>query len=308
MRKWMGLMVILGLLSVGGCAFSDPRISGTPPTPPVEPEFIENVATSTQELQTTWATVAGLAKLDPDQPKWATMAETLEALWIVVVGPDPVNRIPAFNADIGEPATFATVEEATKDAEEALTSSRDVHREMGKTSSGMDALLWGSIAASCAQMLQGLTGSYQNPVVANQQITVTITDEESALKDLIISYDEAIFALRTSQGFSSWDIAGKLAPMATSLDRQMSRLMLIADERDIQVEAVAIYDLPAGRDDQAAMVLLRASQASVVDSAAVWLASADSGEDATNFLISASTVGLSLGVGTAQWPGFPDTT
>jgi len=306
MRKIILLGLILSVFSLTGCAFSDPRITGTPETSAFDDVFSANATASAIELQSAWAAVAGLAKLNPDQEKWSTIADTLHGLWVVVTGPDPVNRIPAMTQDIGEASTFVDDKAALTEVEAAVTLAYEAHLVRAKTSQGLEALLWGSIAASLAQINQGLTGAYGAPILANSAVTVTITDEDSALSDLIVSYDEAVFALRTSLGFLSSSRVTQVAKIATTWEREMESLLAIAAEREVIPETTAIYSLPPGRDDKAGMALLASSQQSIVESAATWVACAEDPSVGVDILVSAATITSAQGIGIAQWPGFPD--
>jgi hypothetical protein len=306
MRKIAIVSLIISLITLSGCAFSDPRISGTPPRVAMEEAFTVNLAESAEELQLAWASVAALREGEPGQEKWAAMAETLESLWLVMVGPDPINRVPAINVDIGDPAPFDNIESAKTSAESALTLASQAHVARAQSSNGMEALLWASVAASLSQVRTGIAGPYANPVVGFPSTTVTITSDDEALNDLIISYDEAVFALRTSLGFLSPDLKTQFAAIATTWERELEQLMVIAGERNLQPDAVAIYALPPGRDDAAGMRLLVSSQQSIIQSAAVWVASADDPSAAMTYLLSSATVTSDLGVGCALWPGFPD--
>ena len=301
------LVTVVVLFGLVGCAFSDPRLVGTPPTASHDEQFALEATTSAHDLQAAWSAVAAMGVLEPENPKWTAMASTLESLWLVMKGPDPLNRIPAI-LDIGEPFVLDDYETTRTSAQTALVSLLDTHLDHAKASTGVESGMWGSLAASLAQLNDGFTGSYEMAVPANPDVTLMQIEEATALQEVITRCDEGVFVLESIVGFLPEDHMDhpQYEAILVTLKHDLDTLLTLAAARNIEVEAPGAYTLPSGRDSAAAKSLLATTQRSLVDSAAVWVVSAGDPSTALEILMHAATMGTNLGVGYAVWPGWPD--
>jgi hypothetical protein len=301
----MGIALALACLS--GCALSDPRISGTPPTPTVSALVTAAQATA-PTLQAAWQAVAGLARFDPANTGWAAAATTLRDQWRVLVGPDPISRFAA-DADPGTPLTVSSAEGGLSAADAALTAARDAALAELESTPGLPAVFWAGLAAGVEQVRQGLTLTYGPATPANPAVTVAITDETAAWTTLISRYDETVFALDAATGF--FDPADpdrqQFPVIRAALHTDRAALAGLADAVNATPpEPAGIYELPPEHDAAAARALLAASQQRLVEAAAVWVASAADPTLAAPYLLKTATLTLDHGTGWAEWPGWPD--
>lgn len=302
----IAMILFLSLLSgLSGCAFSDPRIEGIPPTAPASSSALFSQAA--EEVRTAWGLVTGMAGADPAGPgqKWSAMSDTLRAQWLVLVGPDPVHRLAA--AGIASPSPSAAGTSVT--ADQALSTARDNDLSRAAGTKGVDAAFWASLAAGLEQVRLGLTGPYEAATPAAQSVTVAITDESAALSDLMSRYDEGIFAIRAAMGFldlSSPDGLAFRGALSSLQDDLASLTELAGPSGAVPSDAQGIYELPSGRDRDASLALLASTQKSLTEAAMVWVASASDPARATVYVMSDATLAMSFGIGTAVWPGWPD--
>ena len=306
MRKLSGLLigVMAATLALTGCAFSDPRIAGTPVAPATDPGLTAQ-AEAAGQTHTAWRAVAGLAAADPATPKWAVMADTLAAQWRVLSGPDALHRVSAVAADIGEPAAVEDADEALTTADDALRAVREANLDRAGQASGLAAVFWASLAAGAEQVRLGLRSDYGTATEADAGATIATTDPDTAWSELACRYDEGIFALRSALGFlDADDSAGEVIASAVAALRH--------DKASLGSASTAppgcpgIYELPPGRDRAASLNLLATTQQSLVEATAVWLASVDDPASAVGYLMTNATLASPLGLGQAVWPGWPD--
>jgi len=307
MRKLVKISVaaLLAVSVLSGCAFSDPRIEGAVPA---EPSSMGDFSQAGDDVHTAWEAVAGMAALDPSNQQWGLMTETLASQWIVLVGPDPLNRIQAKGADIGDPGSFASVDDGKTAADDALTTARDSALSQANSSTGLATAFWASLAAGLEQVRLGLSGAYDPAPKPDSNATVTIVDEPTALSELISRYDEAIFAIRSSMGFLD-----PADPDQSYFKALLSTLQSnLADLTDLAVTAQAtptphgIYELPDGRGHDAAFAMLASTQKALTEASVVWAASTSAPATATPYVMSNATFAMDYGLGTAAWPGWPD--
>ncbi|MCL2471810.1 MAG: hypothetical protein FWF25_08760 [Propionibacteriaceae bacterium] len=312
MGKLVGkaLVVVLVFTSLTGCAFSDPRIFGTPASPSANPALTSDQAQAATQIQQAWAALAGLATLDPTTPRWAAMADTLKAQWLVLVGPDPINRVSALNVDIGAANKLATIQDGTDTANDTLQTARDSFLAQAKQATGTTAAFWASLACSAEQIRQGIGGTYNTATPANQSATIQVVDEKTAVSNLISSYDEGVFAMRSAMGFldpGATGVQSRYQTVLGSLLNDASSLATVAQGMGItQDTSPPIYQLPPGRDSDASLALLASTQTSLIQASAQWVASANDPTQAITYMMNNATVGMPLGVGMAVWPGWPD--
>ncbi|MCL2482296.1 MAG: hypothetical protein FWF43_02535 [Propionibacteriaceae bacterium] len=312
MGKLVGkaLVVVLVLSSLTGCAFSDPRIFGTPAPPSANPALTSDLAQAATQIQQAWAALAGLASLDPTTDRWAAMADTLKAQWLVLVGPDPINRVSVLNVDIGPASSLTTIQDGTDAANDTLQTARDSFLDQAKQATGTTAVFWASLACSAEQIRQGMGGTYNTATPANQGATIQVLDEKTAVDTLLSRYDEGVFAIRSAMGFLDPGASGTVSRYQTVLgtvQNDAASLVSVAQGMGITQDTnPPIYQLPPGRDADASLALLTTTQASLVQASAQWVASAADPTQAITYMMNNATVGMPLGVGTAVWPGWPD--
>jgi len=274
-----------------------------------DPLFSAALVQGASDLRAAWSVVASIQAADPGTPKWEAMATTLEAQWMVLVGPDPLTRTPAVNIDIGAPTAPDPAEDPTLQAADALSAARDFDLEQAKASTGLAAAFWASLACSAEQVRLGLTGPYNDPVPADPAATILVTDEATALTAVLSRYDEGAFAMRAAEGFitSTGALQRGVITARLTIQDDMASLADVAATAHVTVPtSQAVYELPAGRDDAAAQSLLASTQASLVESTASWVASAADPSSAIDYMMTNATLAMPVGDGTAQWPGWPD--
>jgi hypothetical protein len=291
-------------LSLTGCAFSDPRIDGTPePWTPVAADVVftaqvDEVLTAHTQA---YAAVLSWEQTHPSDSLTAILA-TLAEQDSVLRGPSPQWRVPGDSL---------TPRPSTGDPTEALGILRDLCTTQASATTGETALLWASLAASAEQMRRGLSEGYSAPVLADSTRTVAILSEQDALSATIAAYHQAIFHVESSIGFvpPGDPLRDTLVNSVADLKSQRDTLMAYAEELGFgPVESRGIYSLPAQRDKDAALALVAQNQAKLVQAAGVWVASAPHPNLATRALLLTSTFGWPYGAGAAVWPGWPDLT
>jgi len=296
------------LAGLAGCAFSDPRIDGPAPSSWLEPGFAADLADMGTKLGSAWSAVAGLARDAPADSPLARMTQVVESQWRVVIGPDPVNRVPNTRADPGEPAAVTDTTDGLAKADAACATVRDTAQANAGKTAGITAAWWASLAAGAEQVRRGLQGAYDSPSPVDPGVTIALTELQTALPDLISRHQEGIFVLRTAMGFLTADADRAVFQSALStLQSELAALTDQAASRGVTPPtSPGIYELPGGRDSQAAMALLASVQQSLVEAAVVWVAATDDPARAVPYVMSAATLGSALGIGTAVWPGWPD--
>jgi len=299
----VAVLFVVSVLS--GCAFSDPRIAGTPPPGPSVPA---DFAQAADEVRTAWGAVSGLAGFDPDNRQWKDMSGTLSSQWLVIVGPDPLHRIAAVDANIGDPTPVSDLVDGTAAADEALTSARDNALSRANSSTGLAAAFWAGLAAGLEQVRLGLTGPYDVAVPPDPTATITVLDEPTSLSHLISRYDESIFAMRSAIGFLDPSDPDQSAfkVVLSALQTDLGTLTDLAISAEVAPAGQGIYELPPGRDHAAAMALLSSAQKSLTEASIVWAASAADPSQATPYVMSNAALAMGFGLGTAAWPGWPD--
>ena len=307
MRRILGLLVSVMVMSstLAGCAFSDPRIAGTPEPPSANPGLATQ-AEAAEEIQAAWQALASLAAADPATSKWAAMSATLQAQWRVLVGPDALNRVASVSANIGKPSTLSP-EEAVETAETALEKVRDADLVRARQSTGLTAAFWASLAAGAEQVRLGVQGDYTAAIPADLSATIATADPATAWSDLVCRYDEAVFALRSALGFLSSDDSARPAMVSAvaTLRRDEASLTSLSTSTTAP-SCSGIYQLPPGRDRTASLDLLTTTQQSLLEATAVWLVAAENPDKAIDYLMANATLASPLGLGAAQWPGWPD--
>ena len=290
---------------LAGCAFSDPRIEGVPPSGPAHSTQYAQVG---DDVHTAWGLLAGMADLDSSNGQWASMAQTLASQWLVLTGPDPLHRLPANEATLGDATLVADASDATAAANTALTSARDTALSQANSSAGLAAAFWAGLAAGLEQVRMGLAGPYEAATQPDHTVTITIMDESTALSDLISRYDEGVFAMRSAMGFMdpSDPDQSTFKVVLSTLQTDEATLTDLSVSTGASPTPPGLYELPSGRDHDAAMALLARTQKALTEASLVWAASSTDPTQATEYVMSNATLAMGYGLGTAAWPGWPD--
>jgi hypothetical protein len=241
------------------------------------------------------------------------MAKTLESQWLVLTGPDPINRV-AGEAQIGQAQAVAPGPDATTAADQALSTIRDNALARAAEARARAAAMWASLAASAEQLRQGLTNDYAAPPAVDPSVTLTVkvvndTVAGSGWIDLVNAYHEAIFAVKAAIGFLDPNGSDASAFEADLSDLQNHLASLIDLGRTIEATPPpgdGIYELPAGRDRAAALALLAQAQQRLTSASAIWVASTEDPASAAPYLVDNATLASAYTLGSAVWPGWPD--
>jgi len=308
MRRLAGLVVGIVLITAGlaGCAFSDPRISGTPPSPSTDAVIAAQFTAAANDVGTARLAVVTAAGANAGAGKWADMAATLGSSYQVLTGPDPINRIASTST--ATPGSLATSPSTTAgSANTSLTTLRDDALANAKAATGRTAAFWASLAASAEQVRLGLTGPYGTPAPVDPSATIETQDESTAVAALLTQYDGAIFGLRAALAFlGSADDQSTFESILASLQSDRATLANLTGPTPAPSPSQGIFELPAGRDRAAAMQILTEAQRGLAQASAVWVASAANPATAIGYLMSNATLAMDYGLGTAVWPGWPD--
>jgi len=300
------VVVVLAVL-LAGCAFSDPRIAGTPPTPTTDPAFAAQTTAAADEVKTAWQAVLAAAGADANSGKWADMTRTLGAWWQVLTGPDPVNRLA--NAVTADPGALPTTPpDPVRAADDSLATLRDDALVNANAATGRTAAWWAALAACAEQIRAGLAGHYGAPTAMNPAVTLTTTDEKTAIAGVQEQLDQAVFALKAALGFlePGGADAQTFSTILAGLTTDQAGLAALAGTPPSPSGSQGIYELPPGRDRAAALALLTDAQRGLVQATAIWVASTTSPTQAIGYYMKAAALGQAYGLGTAAWPGWPD--
>ena len=305
----MGMRIVVSsalslvmMVSLAGCAFSDPRIDDTP-KPWTSAQANSSFASQVEEVLAAHTKAYGIVSsyaVDHPSDSVTAILATLAAQDSVLRGPAPQWRTPGEamspRPSQGEPG-------------EALSTLRDLCTSKANATTGKYALLWASLAASAEQMNRGLSGSYSPAVPADPTRTITIVKEEEALNAVIAVYHQAIFQIESSIGFvpPGDPLRDTLVNSVVDLKSQRDTLMAYGEDNGFEsVESHGIYPLPAQHDKNATLALVAENQTSLVTATGAWVASSAHPDLATRALLLTATFGWPYGVGGAIWPGWPD--
>jgi hypothetical protein len=302
-----------GLL--GGCAFSDPRISGSPSGPvEVAPEFSQTAAAATELETQAWAEVTACATAPwagDDAARWSVMADVLLDHVAVLTGPAPQARLAATPdpQPVGA-AAAASREEGIARADAALVAARDAHRHAALASDGVIAAFWASLAGSAEQLRHGLTLPYRDPIPADPQVTVEVTAESNAYARLVSAYHEAVFATTTAIGVIPDDDPNRDIASAIVTRLRQARDTLIGEAPEFGFQAPAAqgaYTVARAATTDDALALMSEAHQAIAEAAIGWVASTSAHRrQAVDEVIAATSLARELGLATAVWPGWPD--
>jgi hypothetical protein len=308
--------LLLGIVGLGaaGCSVSDPRITGTPqpiytppaPLPPVGADHLAGLEAGAAALLTA---MAGAPWAGGDAPRYQLLASIHQTHHAVLASAEPLRRQPA-PVDPATIAAPATQEQALATAAGALTTLHDAHLALAAQSVGELSAFWGSQAASAVQSRTALTTAVSAVTKTVPLREVAVLAAATAADDLLDRYHEAVYGLESALGRLT-----AANPARTALDGivvavKTQRDALTARGRSASqtpAPGAAAYSIPATASDDAALALVAKLLAALPQAAAVVVASATKDvSTAVGDLIEASILGLPLGLGMAEYPGWPD--
>jgi hypothetical protein len=244
-----------------------------------------------------------------DAPRYQLLAGIHHTHHAVLASAEPLRRqqVPVEATTIAAPATR---DEALTTAAGTLTTLHDAHAALAAQSTGELAAFWASQAASAVQSRTALTTAVSSVTKAVPLREVALTAPSTATDDLLDRYHEAVYGLESALGRLT-----TANPARTALDGIVVAVKTGRDELTARARAAsqtpapgaAVYSIPATTTDDAALALVLALLTAISEAAAVAVASAtkDVGT-AVGDLVQASLLGLPLGMGMAEYPGWPD--
>jgi len=307
------LLGVVGL-SAAGCAVTDPRIKGTPqpiytpppPVPPVGAGHLAGLEAGAAELLTA---MAGAPWAGSDAPRFQLLAGIHQAHQAVLLSPEPLRRQPA-TVESSSVTAPATRDQALTAAAGMLTTLHDAHAALAAQTTGDLAAFWASQAASAVQSRLALTTAVSTVTKAVPLREVAVSTPAAAADALLDRYHEAAYGLESALGRLT-----TANPARTALDAIVAEVMTRRDAIIARTRAASqtpapgapAYSIPATTGDDAALALAAALLGAIPQAAAVAVASATSDlPTAVEDLVDASTLGLPLGLGLAEYPGWPD--
>ncbi|MHB1008913.1 MAG: DUF4439 domain-containing protein [Propionibacteriaceae bacterium] len=307
------LLAALGL-GAAGCSVSDPRIMGTPqpvdtPPSPVPPVGADHLAGLEAGVAALLAAMARAPWAGSDAPRFQLLAEVHRLHQGVLTTAEPLLREPAA---VG----FATIEApGTRDqglsaAGSALTTLHDAHATLATGTTGPLAAFWGAQAASAVQSRSALTTAVSAVTKAVPRREVAVLDRRTAADDLLDRYHEAVYGLESALGRLTTAHPARAGLNRVILAVKAQRDVLTARSRaasQTPVPGAPVYSVPPTTTDDAALALVARLLQAVTEAAAVVVASVASDlSTAVDDLVAASTLGLPVGMGLAEYPGWPD--
>jgi hypothetical protein len=253
--------------------------------------------------------MAGAPWAGGDAARYQLLASINQAHQAVLASPEPLRREPV----AVDPATItapATREEALATAASTLTTLRDAHTALAAQTTGDLAAFWASQAASAVQARAALTTAVAGLTKAVPLREVAVVAPVAAADGLLDRYHEAVFGLESALGRLTTANPARTALDGIVVEVKKHRDALTARRRGASqtpAPGAGAYSIPATATDTAALALVAALLAAIPQAAAVAVASTAS--DVTTAiadLVDASTLGLPLGMGMAEYPGWPD--
>ncbi len=313
--------LLLGALGLGtaGCSVSDPRIQGTPqpiytPPTPVPPAGTDHMAGLEAGVAALLAAMAGAPWAGADASGFQLLAGIHGLHEAVLTTPDPILREPGTVTPATVPAPD-TREQGLAAATGALSTLHDAHAVLASQADGALAAFWASQAASAVQTRNVLTATVRTATVRTVTKAVPLREvavlaPRTAADDLLDRYHEAVFGLDSALGRLSNGHPARGALFGVVVAAKAQRDALVARSRaasQTPVPGAAAYSVPATSTDDDTLVLVAKLLMAVTEAAAVVVASAKAGlVTAVDDLVNASVLGLPLGIGLAEYPGWPD--
>ncbi|HET7724266.1 MAG TPA: hypothetical protein VFK68_06480 [Propionibacteriaceae bacterium] len=307
------LLAALGL-AAAGCSVSDPRVKGSPqpvytPLPPVPPVGADHLAGLEAGVGALLSAMAGAPWAGPDAPRFQLLADLHRVHQAVLATADPLLREPAAVALATVPAP-GTRDDGLAAAGAALTTLHDAHAALAVQTTGPLAAFWAAQAASAVQSRSALTMAVSGVTKTVPLREVAVLDATAAADDLLNRYHEAVYGLESALGRLTIAHPSRAALNRVVLAVKTQRDMLMARSRAASrtpVPGAPAYSIPATTSDVQVLALGGQLLLAVTEAAAVVVASATSElRTAVDDLVTASTLGLPLGMGMAEYPGWPD--
>ncbi len=305
----------LGVLSVSGCMATDPRITGKPdPIPSPTPLAPLSGASALASLEGAVADLlAGMAASPwaaADAARFTLLAGIHRTHQAVLAAPDPLRReaVQVEGTTVTAPADRA---QALAAATSVLTRLKQSHEALAAQTTGLAAAFWASQAASAVQTISALTLSVTAVTPTVPLRLVAATTPAAATDALLDRYHEAAYGLESCLGrlSSAHPWRAQLSAVATATKTQRDALVARARAASqTPAPGAAAYSVPATSSDDQALALAARLLAAITAAATVVVASVPTvTATAVADLETASTLGLSLGMGLAEYPGWPDT-
>ncbi len=308
--------LLLGIVGLGaaGCSVSDPRITGTPkpiytppaPVPPVGADHLAGLEAGVAALLTA---MAGAPWAAGDTARYQLIASVHQTHHAVLASAEPLRRqpVPVDPVTVGAPATR---EQALTTAAGLLTTLQNAHTALAAQATGDLAAFWASQAASAVQSRTALTTAVSTVTTAVPLREVAVTTPATATDDLLNRYHEAVFGLESALGRLTTANPARTALDGIVVEVKTQRDALTARGRaasQTPAPGAAAYSIPTTASDADALALVARLLAAISQGAAVAVASATKDvTTAVGDLADASILGLPLGMGMAEYPGWPD--
>lgn len=313
MRRRTLLLGLVGV-SASGCSVTDPRVQGTPqpiwsPTPPPPLSGADSLADLEGAAAAVLTAMSGAAWAGADAARFALLAGIHRTHQQVLASVDPLRRETAA-AETAKVAAPAGRDEALVGARSVLSRLKESHEALASQTSGVVAAFWASQAAAAVQTQTALTASVSavTKAVALRQV-VTVAPDAAAVA-LLDRYHEAVYGLESALGRLSAAHPSRVVLGNVVLAAKSQRDALVARSRAASQTpdpGAAAYSVPATATDDQALALAAQLLAAITRAAAVVVASGETGtRTAVADLEAAATLGLPLGMGLAEYPGWPD--
>jgi hypothetical protein len=308
--------LLLGIAGLGaaGCSVSDPRIAGSPqpvftPPAPIPPAGAEHLAGLEAGAAALLTAMAAAPWAGGDTPRFQLLASIHQTHHAVLASAEPLRREPAA-VEAATIAAAATRDQALGTAASALTTLHDAHLALAGQSTGELSAFWAAQAASAVQSRTALTTAVSTVTRTVPLREVAVLSAITAADELLDRYHEAVYGLESALGRLTTASYARTALDSIVLSVKAQRDVLTARERaasQTPAPGAAAYSIPATASDDAALALVAKLLTALPQAAAVVVASApkDVGT-AVGDLVEASTLGLPLGMGLAEYPGWPD--
>lgn len=308
--------LLLGLVGMGasGCSMDDPRVNGTPqpiwsPTPPPPLTGAANLAGLEGAAAALLTAMAGAPWADADAARFALLASIHRTHQQVLASVDPLRR-EGVAVEAATVAVPAGRDEAIAGARSVLSRLKESHEALASQTSGVVAAFWASQAAAAVQTQTCLTSAASTVTRAVPLREVVTLAPDAAAIALLDRYHEAVYGLesvlgRLSNAHPSRAVLGNVVLTAkTQRDALVARTRAASRTPD---PGSAAYSVPATTTDDKALALAGQLLAAITRAAVVVVASGETGtKTAVADLETAATLGLPLGMGLAEYPGWPD--
>jgi len=327
-----GAWSALGAASLAGCTVSDPALDSpstaattpaigpTTATPPITPSAAApgypGPARREQDL-------AELARAVRRRTGWSGDQTTLLDLLVaahtdharVLASTDPAarstgtTRVPAAVPSLDG----LTNDEALRRLATAETALATVHRGAARTATGLDALLWGSLAVAAEGFALVDDADPPSAVGLRSHRPAVILSDVAATQQMVRQLHAIIWGYQLATGKLPVTSNARLRALAGLLQHRILRDRLItwlrSHEAEVPVAEAAYAPATNPTDAGSAGALIRTMETALLPFCGLWLAAAGSTPDrdlALKTLGSTARTGRSWGGGVRGWPGWSD--